>query len=146
MKNQTVETAKKWEPVEGLVTPAGRVCVAMDDREVIVTMVFSEIVDGLNSDLRITFGRVPAFAVHEEFIHPWNSSHPAPRLGGKWEAYTYPLLLIQDSEWVHSLQQQLVATPNPVHYRFALVDRPADGRRPAAASASDPPSAQPPRP
>jgi hypothetical protein len=49
-----------------------------------VTLMFSEIVDGLHSDLRIESGRIPAYTVYEEFVHPWDGAEP-PKLAGKWE-------------------------------------------------------------
>jgi hypothetical protein len=122
-----VERHEKWEPVEGIVTPAARALIEEDHEGLVVTMVFSEIVDGLHSDLRVKFGRVPGHTVYEEFVHPSNGSQTeSPKLVGKWEAYTYPLLVIQDSEWVHSLSDRLISFPASVHYRFVTLDQIVD--------------------
>ena len=82
----------------------------------------------------VNFGRVPAYSVYEEFVHPWDSAvTESPKVGGKWENYTYPLLSIQDSEWARSLSERLIGFPNSVHYRFVTLDQIVDvlcNRRP----------------
>jgi hypothetical protein len=118
----TEERYEKWELVEGIVTPVGRAMVKEDHEGLAVTLVFSEIVGGLPFDLRVNFGRVPAYSVHEEFVHPGNGYRTEPPgLAGKWEHYIYPLLLIRDSEWLHSLR--LISFPDSVHYRFLTLDQ-----------------------
>src|SRR5438874_12557269 len=96
-----VEQYEKWEPVEGITTPVARVLVKEDHEGLSVTLVFSEMVDGLNTDLRIIFGRVPAYTVYEEFVHPWNVSgtEPLPKLVGKWKRWSFPLLIVKNSMW-----------------------------------------------
>ena len=43
----TIEEHEKWEPVEGITTPVARAEVKEDREGLAVTLVFSEIVDGL---------------------------------------------------------------------------------------------------
>ena len=120
------EREEKWEPVEGIVTPAARAVIDESHRGLVVTMVFSEIVDGLKLDLRINFGRIRAYSVYEEFIHPWSQSREEfPRLTGEWERYTFPLVLVQNSEWVSWLSD-LIIPPTPIHYRFVTLDQIVD--------------------
>lgn len=127
MTEATEERLEKWEPVGEIATPAARALIAEDQDGLAVTLMFSEIVDGLHSDLHINFGRVPAYTVYEEFVHPWNGSQTEPpKLIGKWEGYTYPLLLVQDSEWVNLLTEQLISYPASVHYRLVTLDRIVD--------------------
>ena len=122
-----LERQEKWQPVEGIVTPAASALIDEDDEGLIVTLLFSNIVDGLHSDLCIKFGRVRAFTVYGEFIHPWNRSQKEfPRLNGKWERYTYPLLLVHNSEWVSWLSDLIITPPSPIHYRFVTLDEIVD--------------------
>jgi hypothetical protein len=124
-----IERYERWEPVAGVTTPVSRALVEESREGLSVTLVFSEIVDGLSRDLRIAFGRVPAYAVHEEFVHPWNiseSEHP-PGLAGRWEGVTFPLLLVANSLWLGSFSDgQLLNYPGCVHYRLLTLDRTID--------------------
>ncbi len=122
-----VERQEKWEPVEGIVTPTASASIHEDNEGLVVTLLFSNVIDGLSSDLRMTFGRVRAYTVYEEFVHPWNRTQKEfPRLTGKWENYTYPLLLIHDSEWVSWLSDLIIIPPSPIHYRFVTLDKIVD--------------------
>ncbi len=124
----TTERYEKWEPVEGVIAPAAR-AVIKADQGLVVTLMFSEIVDGLNSDLRVEIGRVPAYTVHGEFVHPLNicEAVSAPTLVGKWEDYAYPLLMVKNSQWLASFaDSQLISYPNSVHYRFVTLDQIVD--------------------
>jgi len=120
------EREEKWEPVEGIVTPAARAVVDEDEGGLVVTMMFSEIVDGLTSNLHINFGRVPAFTVYEEFAHPWLPETPPPKLTGEWARFSFPLLQIRDSEWMISLTKQLSPYPVLIHYRLITLDQIVD--------------------
>ncbi len=121
------ERQEKWQPVEGIVTPTASALIHEDDEGLVVTLLFSNVIDGLSSDLRIRFGRVRAYTVYEEFVHPWNRSQKEfPRLTGKWENYTYPLLLIHDSEWISWLSDLIIIPPSPIHYRFVTLDKIVD--------------------
>ena len=117
------EQEEKWEPVEGIVTPAARAAIDETHDGLVVIMVFSEIVNGLKSDLRINFGRVPAYSVYEEFVHPWSLETPPPKLTGEWARFAYPLLQVRDSEWMHSLSDRLINFPGCVHYRLLTLDQ-----------------------
>jgi hypothetical protein len=122
-----LESSEKWEPIDGIATPSARALIKEDHKGLVVILVFSEIVDAPQSDLRINFGRVPAYTVYEEFVHPWND--PAteyPTLVGNWGNYTYPLLLIQNSDWMNSLSKRLITHPDCVHYRFVTLDQIVD--------------------
>jgi hypothetical protein len=121
----SIEQYSKWEPVEGVATPVARALIDEDEDGLTVILMFSEIIEGVHSDLRIKFGRVPAYTIHEEFVHPWGGSEP-PKLVGIWESYSYPLLLVQGSEWANSLGDRLVGYPTPVHYRFLTLDQIVD--------------------
>jgi hypothetical protein len=120
---------EKWEPVGGAVTPAARAIIKDDGEGLVVILVFSEIVNGLDSDLRVDMGRVPAYTVHEEFVHPLNSSDVSslPKLGDQWENYTYPLLLVSDSPWLDTFSDsQLIGYSNLLHYSFVTLDQTVD--------------------
>jgi hypothetical protein len=122
-----VERAEKWKPVEGIVTPTARALVKENHEGLTVVLKFSEIVNGPQCDLLINCGRVPAYSVYGEFVHPWNG--PAtdyPTLAGDWDDYTYPLLQIQDSEWMNSLAERLIPDTALVHYRFVTLDQIVD--------------------
>ncbi|MDX6443485.1 MAG: hypothetical protein QOH71_559 [Blastocatellia bacterium] len=122
-----IEQQEKWEPVEGIVTPAASALIHEDNEGLVVTLLFSDVIDGRTSDLCMKFGRVRAYTVYEEFLHPWNRLQKEfPRLTGKWENYTYPLLLIQDSEWVSWLSDLIIIPPSPIQYRFVTLDRIVD--------------------
>jgi hypothetical protein len=122
----TVERQEKWEPVEGIVTPAARAVLTEDHEGLVVTMMFSEIADGLQSDLRMNFGRVFAYTVYEEFVHPWDTVEAAPRLALRWERYIYPLLQIKNSKWMSSLANFLFLHPESIHYRLLTLDQIVD--------------------
>ncbi len=86
-------------------------------------MMFSEISDGLDSDLRIRVGRVAGYTVYEEFVHPWDSPQTeSPMIGEGSKRCVFPLLLIHDSAWVRSLSDRLIGFPNSVHYRLLTLD------------------------
>jgi hypothetical protein len=94
-----------------------------------VTLIFSEITGGLNKDLRIDFGRVPAYMVHEEFVHPWNVAEtgPLPKLEGKWDGWSFPLLIVKNSYWLGSFSDtRLVNYPNCIHYRLLTMEQTVD--------------------
>lgn len=123
MTELIVEQHEKWEPVEGIVTAAARALVSEDHEGLVVTMIFSEISDGLDSDLRIRFGRVAGYTVYEEFVHPWDSPQTeSPVIGDGSKRCVFPLLLIHDSAWVRSLSDRLIGFPNSVHYRLLTLD------------------------
>jgi hypothetical protein len=125
-KEQAFERQEKWEPVEGIEAPAARAVIQEDVGGFVVTLKFSEIVDGLQQDLRISFGRPFAYSVYEEVVHPWETVDAGPRLAGQWERYIYPLLQIKDSRWVHSLPTLLFVHPDSVHYRLLTLDQIVD--------------------
>jgi hypothetical protein len=130
MKNepseQAAEKQEKWEPIEGIVTAVASAEVAEDRDGLTVTLLFSQIVGGSSSDLRVQFGRVLAYTVYEELMHPWETSQTAPRLEGRWERYIYPLLQIKDSRWMSSLPNCLFVYPDAIHYRFLTLDQVVD--------------------
>lgn len=120
------EYVEKWEAVEGIVTPAARAVVTEDHLGLSTTMMFSEIADGHEFDLRINFGRVPAYAVHEEFVHPW-AHERVQQLTGKWERYYFPLLTVCNSHWLASFSQDhLLNWPGCTHYRLLTLDQIVD--------------------
>lgn len=125
-----LERYEKWEPVEGITTPVYCAFVNEDYDGLTVTLIFSVMLDGLNKDLRIHFGRVPAYTVHEEFVHPWNTyvSEPAPTLeAGRWENYNFPLLIVKNSVWLRSFSEiQLFHDPDCIHYNLVTLDQTVD--------------------
>jgi hypothetical protein len=123
---ETVEKQEKWEPIDGIITPAAAALITEDHEGLTVTLLFSEIVDGRDSDLRLRFGRVLGYTVYEEFVHPWQTSESAPRLEGRWEIYIYPLLQIKDSRWIGSLPDLLLLHPESIHYRLLTLDQIVD--------------------
>ena len=124
-----VERHEKWEPVEGVTTPVARALIEEDHEGLTITLIFSEIVDGLDFDLQIKFGRIPAYAVYEEFVHPWLESggEPIPRLEGKWKDFSYPVLFVRNSIWQSSFSDsQLINWPESIHYRLVTLDQTVD--------------------
>src|SRR5882724_4640181 len=123
------EHYEKWERVASVDTPAARASIVEDHRGLSVTLWFSEVVGAPNSNLEISFGRVPAYAVHEEFVHPWNSyeTESPPKLAGQWQRYSLPLLIVKDSIWLKSFSEsQLINYPECVHYRLVTLDQTVD--------------------
>lgn len=125
MKN-TAERYEKWEPVKGIVTPVASALIAEDHEGLQVTLLFSEIVDGGDSDLSLKFGRVLAYTVYEELLHPWEFSEAPPTLEWKSQTYTYPLLQIQNSRWIASIPNFSFVYPDATHYRLLTLDQVAD--------------------
>ena len=123
---QTGETHEKWEPIDGVSTPAASASVAEDQEGLIVTLLFSQIVDAGDSDLRIEFGRVEAYTVYEEFLHPWKPFEPGPTLAGRWSDCFYPLLQVKNSAWMASLTNLSVIYPDCIHYRLLTLDQIVD--------------------
>ena len=122
----TNEYVEKWEAVEGIETPVARAIVTENHLGLSTTLIFSEMIGGHEFDLRITFGRVPAYVVHEEFVHPW-SHGIAPRLAGKWERYCFPLLTVGNSKWLASFSEShLLNWPGSIHYRLLTLDQIVD--------------------
>lgn len=127
MTELIVERHEKWEPVEGIVTAAARAVVREDHEGLVVTMMFSEISDGLDSDLLIGFGRVAGYTVYEEFVHPWDSPQTeSPMIGDGSKRCVFPLLSIHDSAWLRSLSDRLIGFPNSFHYRLLTLDEIVD--------------------
>ena len=60
-----LEQAAKWEPVEGIVTPVARAMIA-EDHGVVVTLVFSEMVNGLQTGKKISAETYGPFGVRPE--------------------------------------------------------------------------------
>ena len=125
MTEQT-EKQEIWEPIDGITTPAASALVNEDKEGLTITLLFSDIVDGSDSDLCLKFGRVLAYSVYEEFVHPWQTLESAPRLTGPWEIYFYPLLRISDSRWLASLPDVLAVHPDAIHYRLLTMDQIVD--------------------
>jgi hypothetical protein len=124
-----LERYEKWEPVDGITTPAGHALIKDDEEGLSVTLIFSAIVNGLDIDLRIHFGFVAAYTVHEEFVHPWNTydSEPLPKLEGKWKGSSFPLLIVKNSVWLGSFaEHQLTHFQGNTHYRFVTSDDTVD--------------------
>lgn len=124
--DQSVEIQEKWVPVDGIVTPAASALVLENKDGFTVTLLFSEIVDGSQSDLCLKFGHVLAYTVYEEFVHPWQTAESAPRLEGGWETYLYPLLRISESRWMASLPDLLALHPGATHYRLLTLNKIVD--------------------
>lgn len=124
------EYYEKWEPVEEICTPVARASLREDSEGLQVRLIFSEIVGASDDDLLINFGKVPAFTVHEEFVHPWNEEdeeQSVPRLNGEWEQYASPCLIVRNSNWLRTFSDsQLYEFPNCIHYRFLTLDRTVD--------------------
>ena len=123
---QAGEKQEKWEPVEGIVTPVASALVDEDRDGLIVTLLFSKIVDGCSADLQVKFGRVLAYSVYDEILYPWETTDTPPRLEGKWERFIFPLLHIKDSRWISSLPNCLFVYPEAIHYRFLTLDEIVD--------------------
>ena len=121
-----VEKQEKWEPIDGVVTPAASALITEDEEGLTVTLLFSEVVNGCEADLRLKFGRVIAYTVYEEFVHPWDTLESTPSLESPWETYIYPLLQIKDSRWMASLQNLLLTHPDAIHYRLLTLDEIVD--------------------
>ncbi len=127
MTELLVERQEKWEPVEGIGTAAARAVVKEDHEGLVVTMMFSEVGEVPHADLRIRFGRVAAYTVYEEFVHPWDSPlTESLMIGDGSERCVFPLLLIHNSEWMRSLADRLLGFPDSVHYRLLTLDQIVD--------------------
>ena len=125
MTEPIIERHEKWEPIGGIATPAARAVVEENRDGLIVIMIFTEIINGGDSDLRISFGRVAGYSVYEEFVHPWDSPQTeSPMISDG--RFVYPLLLIHDSEWMRSLSGRLLGFANCVHYRLLTLDQIVD--------------------
>ena len=113
-------------PVEGVTTPAASARLNEDEEGLTITLLFSRIVDGGDSDLCLKFGPVLAYSVYEEFVHPWPAMESAPRLTGRWETFFYPLLRISESRWMASLPDLPAVHPDAIHYRLLTLDQIVD--------------------
>ena len=124
--NTKPEQAEKWEPVEGIITPVARAVVEEDHTGLLVNLIFSEMVAGLQTDLRISFGRVLAYTVYDDMLHPWTAARPELRLAEPWAMYFYPLLQIHNSSWADSVPNLLFFHPKCIHYRLLTLDQIVD--------------------
>jgi len=124
---EPIERHERWEPIDGIETPVGSARIAEGADGLTVTLLFSQIVDGRDSDLRLKFGRVLAYTVYEELIHPWETTPAPPRLESPWERFIYPLLQIGESRWVASLDSSFLHVhPDAIHYRLLTLDQVVD--------------------
>lgn len=126
LATEQTEKQEKWEPIDRIETPAAAALVGEDKEGLTITLLFSDIADGGDSDLCLRFGHVLAYSVYEEFVHPWQTSESAPRLTGRWETYFYPLLRINESRWMASLPDLLAIHPDTIHYRLLTLDQIVD--------------------
>jgi hypothetical protein len=118
--------------------PCASVVVHEDRGELELRAIFSEIVRGHGQDLCLRFGRVVAVASFEEIAHPWDDDDvDVPRLSGDWRHYTYPILRVENSEWMALVRDALPAEPEVLaHFRVVTLDKTVDvlaERRPAHA-------------
>lgn len=123
------ENYEKWEPIEGITTPAAFSLIKDDQNGLNVTLVFSTIIDGIDADLQIRFGRVPAYTVHEEFSHPWMNyeTETAPKLNGRWGNFTFPTLVVRNSRWLNSFMDfQLLGFSECAHYQLVTLHKTVD--------------------
>jgi hypothetical protein len=126
-----LEHYEKWEPVKGITTPAGYALIKADQSGLSVTLLFSEVVGGLHTNLRLNCGRVPAYTVHEEYVHPWNTyvAEPLPKLSETWlgKEWPFPLLVVKPSLWLASFSEhQLIDYTELIHYRFVTLGQTVD--------------------
>jgi hypothetical protein len=124
--DQTVERQEKWEPIDEIKTPAASALISEDHEGLTVTLSFSKIAGGSDSDLLVSFGQVLAYTVYEELVHPWETLEGAPRLADQWVDYFYPLLKISDSRWIASLPNLAFTHPDAIHYRLLTLDKIVD--------------------
>lgn len=125
-----LERYEKWKPVEGITAPVSYTLIRDDKEGLSVTLVFSGMVNGLSADLRIHFGKVAAYTVHEEFVHPWNAyvAEPLPKFDeGRWKGWSFPLLIVKNSVWLGSFaEHQLIHFQGSIHCRFVTSDETVD--------------------
>jgi hypothetical protein len=102
--------------------PCASVIVEEDRGELEIRAIFSEIVGGRCQDLRLRFGRVVAIASFDEIAYPWGDEDvEVPRLPGDWRNYTYPILTIENSEWMALVGDALPEKPGALTHFWALV-------------------------
>jgi hypothetical protein len=124
-----LEKCNKWEPIDGITTPASHALIEEVREGLFVTLVFSQIQEGRDADLKINFGRVPAYSVHEEFVHPWNSykADAPPELAENWSGWSFPLVIVKNSVWLQSFSEiQMLNYKNSIHYRLITLDQTVD--------------------
>ena len=78
--------------------------------------------------MRLTVGpAVMAFTSYDEFAHPWNRYEHAqlPELTEPWARYAFPLLIVHDSPWFHSIVEERNRSEY-THYRIVSLDHTVD--------------------
>ena len=108
--------------------PCASVIVEEDRGELEIRAVFSEIVGGRTQDLCLRFGRVVAIASFEEIAYPWDDEDvELPRLSGDWRNYTYPILTIENSEWMELVGDALPQRSEALtHFCVVTLDKTID--------------------
>lgn len=125
-----MERYERWDIVPEVLTPCAQVDIRYD-REHSARLRFGLMRDNPDRDLLITFDHVFALMSHEEFAHPWNkvTDGDVPRLTGKWQQYSYPLLIVHDSRWLASFTDSQILDfqrEQARHYRLCSLDNTVD--------------------
>ncbi|MGH7594226.1 MAG: hypothetical protein ACRELE_10310 [Gemmatimonadales bacterium] len=102
-----MESYSRWHGIPKVETPCAGVDLQLIHGLLSVRLLFSEIVDGMDRDLVLTFDQPIAVTSFNEFQHPWQSETggDVPRLTGKWADYLYPILTVTGSTWMRIAEE-----------------------------------------
>lgn len=94
--------ANKWKIVEGLETPCADISFewrSEQDAQLVITMHFSRVVDGFESDVRLTFSNPLHFAWEDESLGLIAMPEHLPYCSGAgFSDWVYPGLTVDGSE------------------------------------------------
>src|ERR1700682_4525921 len=122
------EEVREWHPTTGITAPCARVDMSETEGNLVLLLVFSDVVDGEQRNLQLRFGRVVAVMSHEESAHPWNDSQQAqPKLAGRWSDYTFPCLEVKGSRWLSSFGESgLFGRGECHHFQVVTLEKTVD--------------------
>lgn len=123
-----LERHEPWTGVARVDAPCASVVLVEDRGELVVRLVFSEVIHGNGNDLLLHAGRVIAVSSHDESAHPWRGDYrPVPKLSGRWDRFVYPILRVLDSQWLASFTESQIFGRAPIeHLRIVTLDKTVD--------------------
>ena len=118
-----MEEYSRWQRVPNVEVPCAGVDLQLIHGVLSLRLLFSEIVDGMNQDLVLTFDQPIAVTSFNEFQHPWNAEvgGDVPRLAGKWASFAYPILTVKGSDWMRIAEESGRPMENIGHLRIVTL-------------------------
>jgi hypothetical protein len=117
------DTITRWEPIQGIEYEFISAEVHIDFPSVRVRLIDGRVNVDPQRDLVFHFFRSAAFTLHEEFVHPSQSTvYGREPTISQAERYTFPCLIVSASPWFEELREELeLHYSGAMHYRLCTM-------------------------